>query len=130
MIYTMNGMADQLNLIADHPGTYRGLSGHFSGDGFADMHFDVRAVAAADFQAWAASASFRGNRLDSAAYQALAKQSLPAAAFTYRDVDPLLFGRIVRQQEAPGPGPESGSGPMQGPDPRQPSHDISPNTGH
>ena len=38
MIYTMNGMTTQLNLQADHPGTFHGLSAHFSGDGFSDMH--------------------------------------------------------------------------------------------
>ena len=46
MIYTMNGMTTQLNLQADAPGTFRGLSSHYSGDGFSDMHFDVLAVPA------------------------------------------------------------------------------------
>ena len=44
MIYTMNGMRTQMNLQADEPGTFHGLSAHFSGDGFSDMHFAVRAV--------------------------------------------------------------------------------------
>src|SRR5262245_18508299 len=44
MIYTMNGMTTQLHLRADEPGTYLGLSGHFSGDGFSDMSFQVRAL--------------------------------------------------------------------------------------
>jgi Cytochrome C oxidase subunit II, periplasmic domain len=35
MIYTMNGMTTQLNLQADSPGTFRGLSSHYSGDGFS-----------------------------------------------------------------------------------------------
>ena len=46
MIYTMNGMTTQLNLQADAPGTFRGLSSHYSGDGFSGMHFDVQAVPA------------------------------------------------------------------------------------
>ena len=46
MIYTMNGMATELYLHADEPGTYHGQSAHFSGDGFSDMHFPVRAVSA------------------------------------------------------------------------------------
>ena len=46
MIYTMNRMATNLNLIADEPGEFLGLSTMFSGDGFADMHFNVEAVAA------------------------------------------------------------------------------------
>ena len=52
MIYTMNGMRTQLNLQADAPGTFRGLSAHFSGDGFPDMHFDVLALPAERFAAW------------------------------------------------------------------------------
>src|SRR5467141_1037094 len=44
MIYTMNGMRSQLNLRAEAPGTFLGLSSHYSGDGFSGMHFDVRAL--------------------------------------------------------------------------------------
>ena len=51
MIYTMNGMTTQLNLRADAPGTFLGLSSHYSGDGFSDMHFDVQAVPAEQFAA-------------------------------------------------------------------------------
>ena len=53
MIYTMNGMTTQLNLQADKPGTFRGLSAHFSGDGFSDMHFDVHVVPPEQFAKWA-----------------------------------------------------------------------------
>src|SRR5882757_3827353 len=53
-IYTMPGMATYLNLMADRPGEYPGLSAQFSGDGFSDMRFVVRAVPAADFQSWLA----------------------------------------------------------------------------
>src|SRR5438132_414944 len=52
MIYTMNGMTMQLNLRADALGTFRGLSSHYSGDGFSDMHFDVHAVSPEQFAAW------------------------------------------------------------------------------
>jgi heme/copper-type cytochrome/quinol oxidase subunit 2 len=34
MIYTMNGMTTRLNLRADSPGTFGGLSAHFSVDGW------------------------------------------------------------------------------------------------
>src|SRR6267142_2668741 len=49
MIYTMNGMRTQLNLRADAPGTFLGLSSHYSGDGFSGMHFDVQALPPAQF---------------------------------------------------------------------------------
>jgi cytochrome o ubiquinol oxidase subunit II len=57
MIYTMNGMTSRLNLRADTPGMFRGLSAHFSGDEFSDMHFDVRVVPPAQFAQWAQGAS-------------------------------------------------------------------------
>src|ERR1700692_4156318 len=52
MIYTMNGMATRLNLRADRPGTFGGLSAHFSGDGFSDMHFAVHVVPSVEFSKW------------------------------------------------------------------------------
>ena len=52
MFYTMNGMTTQLNLRSDAAGTFAGLSSHYSGDGFSDMHFDVQAVSAERFSAW------------------------------------------------------------------------------
>jgi cytochrome o ubiquinol oxidase subunit 2 len=105
MIYTMNGMATQLNLMADEPGNYEGLSSHFSGDGFSDMHFTVRALATAEFSAWAASARLGGPVLDAQHYAQLARQSIKVPAFTYRDVQPDLFQDIVTQRLPPGPGP-------------------------
>jgi cytochrome o ubiquinol oxidase subunit 2 len=107
MIYTMNGMADDLYLQADHPGVFAGRSAHFSGDGFSDMHFDVRSVPPAAFTAWAGQARGAGPVLDEAAYAALARQSTNVAPFTYRDVSPDLFTHIVQQRLAPGPGPET-----------------------
>src|SRR6185312_13503252 len=56
MIYTMTRMATRLNLEADKPGVYEGISAHFSGDGFPGMRFAVHAVPPAEFAAWAASA--------------------------------------------------------------------------
>ncbi|TIU08959.1 MAG: ubiquinol oxidase subunit II, partial [Mesorhizobium sp.] len=44
MIYAMNGMESELNLLADKPGVLYGQSAHYSGDGFSDMNFRVRIV--------------------------------------------------------------------------------------
>ncbi|MGH6680497.1 MAG: ubiquinol oxidase subunit II, partial [Bradyrhizobium sp.] len=57
MIYTMNGMTTRLNLQADTPGVFHGLSSHFSGDGFSDMNFEVHAVAPKDFSDWVQATS-------------------------------------------------------------------------
>jgi cytochrome o ubiquinol oxidase subunit 2 len=108
MIYTMNGMQTQLNLQADAPGTFHGLSSHYSGDGFSDMHFDVRALQAAQFTAWIEATRNTGPTLDATSYAALAKQSVNMAPFTFRAADPGLFAQIVTQQVPPGPGPQTG----------------------
>jgi cytochrome o ubiquinol oxidase subunit II len=105
MIYTMNGMADNLNLQADKPGVYPGLAGMINGDGFPDMHFDLHAVTPTQYAAWLAAAKAGGPGLDDASYAALARQSANLAPFTYRTVRAGLFQDIVSQRLAPGPGP-------------------------
>ena len=108
MIYTMNGMADQLYLQADQPGSYYGQSGHFSGDGFSDMHFQVEAMPPGQFNAWVQKAKVSGPTLDDAAYRQLSRQSQKVTPFTYRAAAPSLFQDIVMQKLPPGPGPGVG----------------------
>jgi cytochrome o ubiquinol oxidase subunit II len=108
MIYTMNGMATRLNLRADRPGTFGGLSAHFSGDGFSDMHFDVHVVPAEQFSKWAQDASTAAKALDERGYQELAKPSMNNAPAIYRLADPDLFNAIVTQKLPPAPGAQAG----------------------
>ncbi len=110
MIYAMNGMETDLNLQADQPGSYQGRSAQFSGDGFPDMGFELRALPAANFARWAAQARAAGPVLDAAAYQGLLRQSRKVAPFTWRAVEPGLFQQVVGHQLPPGPGPETGGG--------------------
>jgi cytochrome o ubiquinol oxidase subunit II len=120
MIYTMNGMTTQLNLQADAPGTFHGISSHYSGDGFSGMHFDVRALPPAQFAAWIDATRSTGPILDAGSYAALAKQSMNTSPFTFRAADPELFQQIVMQQLPPGPGPQTG----------RPNPNVSPRTEH
>jgi cytochrome o ubiquinol oxidase subunit II len=108
MIYTMNGMTTQLNLRADTAGTFHGLSSHYSGDGFSNMHFDVQAVPAQQFTDWIEATGKTGPALDAASYATLAKQTLNTTPFTFRSADPALFQEIVTQKLPPGPGPQTG----------------------
>ena len=94
-IYTMSGMATRLQLQADHPGSYPGLSANFSGGGFADMRFKVDAVPAAQFAQWVTAARNSGPALDKATYADLAKPSQAVAPFTYRSVASGLFQQIL-----------------------------------
>ena len=105
MIYTMNGMSTDLNLIADKPQTLAGLSSHYSGDGFSDMHFAVHVLPPDAFATWVHQTAATGPTLDEKAYAELSKQSIKVAPHTYRSFTPDLFQNIVHQVLPPGPGP-------------------------
>lgn len=94
MIYTMPRMTTQLNLQADRPGVYDGISAHFSGDGFPGMQFKVHSVPAQQFAAWAAKAH-SGPSLDASTYDQLQKPSSYVKPITYGSVAPGLFGAIL-----------------------------------
>ena len=95
MIYTMPRMTTRLNLRADRPGVYSGMSSHFSGDGFSGMNFKVQAVSVGTFTAWAKSARGRGQALDSRGYAELSKPSSYVKPITYGAVAPGLYEAIV-----------------------------------
>jgi cytochrome o ubiquinol oxidase subunit 2 len=94
-IYTMSGMVTRLHLVADHAGTYRGMSANYSGEGFSDMHFKVNAVPAEKFAQWVAETRASGPVLDAQSYAELAKPSQAVAPFTYRAASPDLFTGIL-----------------------------------
>jgi cytochrome o ubiquinol oxidase subunit 2 len=110
MIYAMNGMVTQLNLQADHPGDYMGLSSHYSGDGFADMHFTVHAMSPASFANWVTEARKHGPDLTRQAYATLARPSGNVASATYKSIDASMFGDIATQKIPPADGPANGAG--------------------
>jgi cytochrome o ubiquinol oxidase subunit 2 len=116
-VYMMGGMTTHLNLLADEPGEFPGLSANYSGNGFSQMRFIAKAVPAGDFDAWVAQVRSTGSALDHAAYAELAKPSQAVPPTTYRSVAPQLFERIV-DQTASGPG-QAGVGAAWGPSVRQ-----------
>ncbi len=111
MIYTMNRMRTQLNLLADEPGVFRGLATQISGDGFADMHFTVEAKSSEDFYAWLGQTRATGDELTPERYIELSKQSVVPAPFTFRMVSDGLFEKILDQTLPPGPGPVAQTNP-------------------
>lgn len=102
MIYTMPRMTTQLNLMADKPGVFDGLSSQYSGEGFSGMRFKVHAVPPEQFAAWAQSARGQGTALDQNAYDQLVKPSSYVKPMVYGAVAPGLFEAIVAGQ-APSP---------------------------
>ncbi len=104
-IYTMSGMVTHLQLQADRPGTYRGLSAQYSGEGFSDMRFAVNAVSPAAFAQWVGAARATGPVLDARSYADLAKPSQAVTPFTYRGVTPRLFDTILSLAAQPANSP-------------------------
>jgi cytochrome o ubiquinol oxidase subunit II len=110
-IYTMKGMATQLNLLASQEGSYFGESSHFSGDGFSKMTFTMRAVSNDAFADWVRQAQSAGPALDAAAYTQLEQQSIGDKPRTFNQPAPDLFEQIVSEKLPPGPGPQGGEAP-------------------
>jgi cytochrome o ubiquinol oxidase subunit II len=94
-IYTMPGMTTQLHLQADKPGSYKGLSAQFSGPGFSDMRFTVRAESNAEFAGWVAEARKQGGALDDPAVRELLQPARASAEQTYGSVDEDPFASIA-----------------------------------
>ncbi len=96
-IYAMAGMESKLNLMADKPGRFRGLSAHYSGEGFADMAFTVDAVSPPRFATWAAQTQGKGAALNSDSYHALARRKGKVKPFAYGGVPAGFFAAAVRE---------------------------------
>lgn len=96
-IYTMTGMETQLSLRADQAGVYDGISANYSGEGFAGMKFQAKAMKDADFDTWVARAHTTQASLDGAAYKALAAPSEKTPVSYYGSVDPTLYHLILNK---------------------------------
>jgi len=94
-IFVMAGMRTQLNLHADRPAEFTGRNTQYSGAGFPEQHFAVRATTRSQFEMWVATAKRSPDSLDSAAFAALAKQSANVPARHYSRVEPDLFARLI-----------------------------------
>jgi cytochrome o ubiquinol oxidase subunit 2 len=93
-IYAMPNMVTRLNLKADQPGTFEGLSAQFSGDGFSDMRFDLVSTEAAAFADWVNTAKTQGGVLDENTFQDLVRPAKAEGPQTYAQVSEGLFDRI------------------------------------
>ena len=105
MIYTMPRMTTRLNLQADKQGSFNGLSGHFSGDGFPGMQFQVQSLPPDQFAMWAQGSRGKGALLDGKAYAELSKPSSYVKPVTYGAVAPGLYDAIVANRAPTNPVP-------------------------
>jgi cytochrome o ubiquinol oxidase subunit 2 len=104
-IYTMNGMATELNLQADKVGVYPGLSAQFSGDGFSGMNFRTEVLSTSDFNQFVAHARGTPPSLDEPTYRALTEQSKDVPVQVFGEVSEGLFQKILDRRLPAGNGP-------------------------
>jgi cytochrome o ubiquinol oxidase subunit 2 len=100
MIYTMPNMTTRLNLQADRPGVFKGLSSHFSGDGFPGMEFNVYSVPRPQFAKWVQSAHAKPV-LDASSYKQLERPSSYVKPAIYGNVAPGLFEAVAMGHAPP-----------------------------
>jgi cytochrome o ubiquinol oxidase subunit 2 len=97
-IYAMAGMQTRLHLLADKPGTYAGHNQQLSGRGYANMHFQAKAVSREEFLSWVEKIRQSPEKLDLDRYEKLAKPNVGYYPVTYfSSVKPELFEYILRK---------------------------------
>ncbi|TJY41850.1 ubiquinol oxidase subunit II [Cohnella pontilimi] len=99
-IYTMSGMAMNLNLIADKPGTYFGTAANFSGKDFGKMTFDAIATTQAEFDKWVQTVKQSAPPLTQDGYDKLAEPGTMGTQ-DYSSVPEGLFEKIVTKYTGP-----------------------------
>lgn len=94
--YTMPGMAMRLWLQANKTGKYFGTAAHFTGKGFAHMHFKVIASKEANFNKWVNHVKNTAQPMDMSDYRRLKKPGLVGKQ-TYSSFPPKIFGKTVKK---------------------------------
>jgi len=97
MIYSMAAMETKLHLIADETGEFPGMSSHYSGAGFAKMHFTAYSVTEAEYRQWLDQVRAGQHSLDKASFKALgAERNAEWYPVTYYgQVEDGLFDWVV-----------------------------------
>jgi cytochrome o ubiquinol oxidase subunit 2 len=102
-IFAMAGMQTELNLDADGPAEFVGRNTQYSGTGFPEQVFAVRATTPAQFDAWVAMAKRSPDALDPATLAGLEKPSGNVPTHYYSGVTSDLFARIIARYADPMP---------------------------
>jgi cytochrome o ubiquinol oxidase subunit 2 len=94
-VYAMAGMQTHVNLVADTPGSYEGMSANFSGPGFSDMKFVAKVTSKEEFDAWVKKAQASKQALNFDAYNELAKPSEKTPVAYFSNVEPVLYATVL-----------------------------------
>ena len=102
MIYAMPGMQSTLHAVLDRPVSDEGLSGMYTGAGFADHRFKLHGVPNARFEQWVAQVKASPRTLDMPTYMQLVKPSEKVPPMYFAAARPDLFRRILERCVEPG----------------------------
>lgn len=97
-VYAMAGMQTRLNLVADRPGVYDGMSSQFSGEGFSGMRFEAIGMSQDAFGQWLHKVRQSPVALDRADYERLVVPTAPSTGHPteyFSSVQPQLFADIM-----------------------------------
>lgn len=100
-IYAMAGMQTQLNLMASQRGSFSGMSTNFSGNGFSDMHFIVKATSQERFAEWVREVQQAPKRLTLSEYNKLTKPSDHDPVRYFSSPAKHLFKQIIQKYMKP-----------------------------
>jgi cytochrome o ubiquinol oxidase subunit II len=100
-IYAMPGMQTPLHAVFNRAGNYNGFSSNYSGRGYSDMNFAVRAVSPQQFQQWVQKVK-GGGVLDRKAYVQLESPSEREPIHYFATVEGGLFNAALNECAAPG----------------------------
>jgi len=100
-IYAMAAMKTQLHITADQVGTYKGLSTNYSGNGFADMTFKIKAVSDDQFDLWVNTVKQLPEKLTSDRYNQLTYNSTNNKVELFSGVKNNLFNDVVMKYMDP-----------------------------
>lgn len=100
-IYAMPAMRSELHLIANEPGSYRGVSANISGTGFAGMVFTAKATSDQEFETWVQAMKNSPKKLNFDEYERLVipSQNNPVDSYVLMDHD--LFDEVIMKYMAP-----------------------------
>ncbi len=103
-LYSMTGMVNQLNLMADQPGDYPGSSAELNGAGFSGMKFVTRASDAASFENWVHTVKQSPTALDDDMYASIVRpsQNMPVSYFS--NYDDSLYDKVLMKYMGPAGG--------------------------
>ncbi len=96
-IYAMAGMQNQVHLIANEEGSYKGISANFSGKGFSGMKFNAYVTSPEKFAQWVAKVKQSPQGLQLADYEQLAKPTENNPVTYFSTVKPNIYQDIINK---------------------------------